>query len=72
MPKNVVHRLYLDKGLLNEGDDLLLVGVGGCRKRKEALSRNYRDAKLHLEGFAHANADAKFLKIPYNFVRAKV
>ena len=35
MPKNVVLRLYLDKGLLNEGDDLLLVGVGGRRKCKE-------------------------------------
>ena len=35
MPKNVVLHLYLDKGLLNEGDDLLLVGVGGRRKRKE-------------------------------------
>ena len=32
MPKNVVLRLYLDKGLLNEGDDLLMVGVGGRRK----------------------------------------
>ena len=34
-PKNVVLRLYLDKGLINEGDDLLLVGVGDRRKCKE-------------------------------------
>ena len=35
MPKSVVRRLYLDKGLLNEGVDLLLARVGGCRICKE-------------------------------------
>ena len=34
-PKNVVLRLYLDKGLLNEGVDLLLARVGGRRICKE-------------------------------------
>ena len=40
MPNNVVLRLYLDKGLLNEGDDLLLVEVGGCRICKEESEFN--------------------------------